>query len=87
VSLLPAISWLDLRLLDVKFRIDRALFSRPVDDALRNRLEAAAPAADASFSERVLYAALLEQAGCVSAAQARRRILGVERSVGWAEAR
>jgi hypothetical protein len=55
--------------------------------ALRNRLEAALPTADASFSERVLYAALLDQAGCVSAAQAQRRVLGVERPVGWAEPR
>jgi hypothetical protein len=60
---------------------------RIADAALRNRLEAAAPAADASFSERVLYAALLEQAGCVSAAQAQKRILGIERPVGWAERR
>jgi hypothetical protein len=60
---------------------------RIADLALRNRLEAAAPASDASFSERVLYAALLDQAGCVSAAQAQRRILGVERPVGWAEPR
>ena len=49
--------------------------------------QAAAPPADASFSERVLYAALLDQAGCVSAAQTQRRILGVERPVGWAEPR
>jgi hypothetical protein len=60
---------------------------RVADIALRNRLEAAAPAADASFSERVLYAALLDQAGCIGAAQAQRRILGVERPVGWAERR
>jgi hypothetical protein len=60
---------------------------RIADFALRNRLEAAVPAADASFSERVLYAALLDQSGCVSAAQAQRRILGVERPVGWAEPR
>jgi len=60
---------------------------RIADVALRDRLEAAAPAADASFSERVLYAALLDQAGCVSAAQTQRRILGVERPVGWAELR
>ena len=60
---------------------------RVADIVSRERLEAAAPAADAPFSERVLYAALLDQAGCVSAAQVQRRILGVERPVGWAEPR
>lgn len=60
---------------------------RIADRALRNRLEAAVPALDASFSERVLYAALLDQAGCVSAAEAQRRVLSVERPVGWAELR
>jgi hypothetical protein len=30
VSLIPATSWLDLQLLDAKFRINRALFAKPV---------------------------------------------------------
>ena len=34
VSRLSATSWLDLRLLDVKFRIDRALFSQPAHDGI-----------------------------------------------------
>ena len=34
VSLIPAASWLDLQLLDVKFRINRELFAKPADDGI-----------------------------------------------------
>jgi hypothetical protein len=57
------------------------------DAALRRRIETAQPKPDAPFSERVLFAALLEEAGMKTSAQAQRRTLAAERPVAWADAR
>jgi len=60
---------------------------RVADAATRRRLDAARPAPDAPFSERALYAAMLEEAGARSAAQAVRSALAPERPAPWAPAR
>jgi hypothetical protein len=60
---------------------------RVADAALRRQIEAAQPKPDAPFSERVLFAALLEEVGMKSLAQAQRRTLAAERPVAWADAR
>lgn len=60
---------------------------RVADAALRRRIEAARPKPDAPFSERVLFAALLEEAGMKSLALAQRHTLAAERPVAWADAR
>ena len=60
---------------------------RVVDADTRRRIEAARPAPDAPFSERVLFAALLEDAGARTAAGAVRRTLAPERPVAWAPPR
>jgi hypothetical protein len=60
---------------------------RVADVALRQRIEAAQPKSDAPFSERVLFAALLEETGIKSLAQAQRRTLAAERPVAWADTR
>jgi hypothetical protein len=65
----------------------RAAEFHVADAALRRRIEAAQPKPDAPFSERVLFAALLEEAGMKTAAQAQRRALAAERPVAWADAR
>jgi hypothetical protein len=65
----------------------RAAEFRIADAALRRQIEAAQPKPDASFSERVLFAALLEETGMKTAAQAQRRALAAERPVAWADAR
>jgi hypothetical protein len=65
----------------------RAAEFRVADAALRRRIEAAQPKPDAPFSERVLFAALLEEAGMKTSAQAQRRTLAAERPVAWADAR
>ena len=57
---------------------------RVADAATRRRLDAALPKADAPFSERALYAALLEQVGARSAARAARTALALERPAAWA---
>jgi hypothetical protein len=57
---------------------------RVVDADTRRRIEAARPAADAPFSERVLFAALLEDAGARTDAGALRRALAAERPAAWA---
>jgi hypothetical protein len=61
----------------------RAAAFRVADAATDARLRAAKPPADAPFSQRVLYAALLEDAGAKSAALAVRAALTAERSVPW----
>jgi len=65
----------------------RAAAFRTADEATRRRLDAAQPAAGAAFSERVLYAALLEDAGAKSAARAQRAALAAERPAAWAPPR
>jgi hypothetical protein len=65
----------------------RAAEFHVADAALRRRIEAAQPRPDAPFPERVLFAALLEEAGMKTAAQAQRRALAAERPVAWADAR
>lgn len=56
---------------------------RTADAAMRRRIEAARPGADASFSERALYVALLEDVGAKSAASTLRRQLAAERPAAW----
>lgn len=65
----------------------RAAEFHVADVALRRRIEAAQPKSDAPFSERVLFAALLEEAGMKTSAQAQRRALAAERPVAWADLR
>jgi hypothetical protein len=60
---------------------------RVADAATRRRLDAAQPKPDAPFSERALYAAMLEEAGARSAARAARDALAAERPAAWAPAR
>jgi len=60
---------------------------RVADAATRRRLDAARPASDAPFSERALYAAMLEEVGARSASQAARGALAPERPAAWAPAR
>lgn len=57
------------------------------DAATRRRIENARPNADAPFSERVLFVALLEDIGATSAADEQRRVLASERPAGWATAK
>jgi hypothetical protein len=57
------------------------------DPATRRRIENARPKADAPFSERVLFVALLEDVGAKGAAEEQRRTLAAERPVGWATAK
>ncbi len=65
----------------------RAAQFHVADVATRRRVDAAHPKLDATFSERVLYAALLEEVGARSAAVAWRQTLAAERPVGWAPPR
>jgi hypothetical protein len=65
----------------------RAAEFHVADLTTKRRLDAARPKPDASFSERVLYAALLEEAGAASAALAWRHTLAAERPVAWAPGR
>lgn len=65
----------------------RAAEFHMADAATRRRLDAARPAPEASVADRVLYAALLDDAGARTAADDIRRALAVERPVGWAPAR
>jgi hypothetical protein len=60
---------------------------RVVDADTRRRIEAARPAPDAPFSERVLFAALLEDAGARTAAGTVRQTLAAERPAAWAPPR
>lgn len=60
---------------------------RVVDADTRRRIEAARPGPDAPFSERVLFAALLEDADARTAAGTVRRTLAPERPVAWAPPR
>lgn len=60
---------------------------RVADPVTRRRIENARPKADAPFSERVLFVALLEDIGAKSAADEQRRALAAERPVGWATAK
>jgi hypothetical protein len=57
---------------------------RVIDAPTRRRIEAARPQADAPFSERALFIALLEDLGARSEAADQRSRLAVERPVGWA---
>jgi hypothetical protein len=61
----------------------RATEFRTADAATRRRIEAARPGPDASFSERALYVALLEDVGAKSAASTLRRQLAAERPAAW----
>jgi hypothetical protein len=65
----------------------RATEFRIADDATAQRVKAAAPRAGATFSERALYVALLEDLGAKSAARTARRELAQERAAPWAPAR
>ena len=65
----------------------RATEFRVADAATVERVKAAAPKAGASFSERALYVALLEDLGAKSAARDARRSLAQERAAPWAPAR
>jgi hypothetical protein len=65
----------------------RATEFRVADAATAQRVKAAAPRPDASFSERALYVALLEDVGAKSAARDARRALAQERAAAWAPAR
>ena len=60
---------------------------RVADAATRRRIESARPKADAPFSERVLFVALLEDVGAKGAADAQRRALAAERPAGWASSK
>lgn len=60
---------------------------RVADAATRNRIEVARPRADAPFSERALFVALLEDVGAKGAADEQRRALASERQAGWATAK
>ena len=65
----------------------RAAEFRVADAATRDRLRAAEPAADAPFADRVLYVAVLEDAGAKGTARALRTRLATERSAVWAPPR
>jgi hypothetical protein len=58
---------------------------RVADAATRARVDKARPKADAPFSERVLFVALLEDVGAKSAAAEQRRALSSERPVAWSK--
>ena len=60
---------------------------RVVDADTRRRIEAARPGPEAPFSERVLFAALLEEADARTAAGTVRQSLAPERPVAWAPPR
>lgn len=62
----------------------RAAPFRVIDAGARRKLEAAQPAHDAPFSDRVLYAALLDDVGAHAAAQDLRDALARERGADWA---
>ena len=57
---------------------------RVADTATRARIESARPKADAPFSERALFVALLEDVGAKGAADEQRRALASERQAAWA---
>ena len=57
---------------------------RVADTATRTRIENARPKADAPFSERALFVALLEDVGAKGAADEQRRALASERPAAWA---
>lgn len=63
---------------------ERAAEFRYADDATRQRLARARPAADAPFAQRVMYVALLDSEGARSAARELQRSLAGERKVEWA---
>ena len=65
----------------------RATEFRVADAATAQRVKSAAPKPDASFSERALYVALLEDVGAKSAAREARRALAQERAASWAPSR
>jgi hypothetical protein len=65
----------------------RAAEFRVADEATRDRLRAAQPAADAPFPDRVLYVAILEDAGAKGTARALRTQLATERTAVWAPPR
>jgi hypothetical protein len=65
----------------------RATGFRVADAATAQRVKAAAPKPDATFSERALYVALLEDVGAKTAARDARRALAQERAAAWAPAR
>ncbi|HEY8242599.1 MAG TPA: hypothetical protein VII68_04000 [Casimicrobiaceae bacterium] len=65
----------------------RATEFRVADTATAQRVHAAAPKEGASFSERALYVALLEDVGAKSAARDARRALAQERAASWAPVR
>jgi len=60
---------------------------RAADAATRARIDKARPRPDAPFSERVLFVALLEDAGAKSAAAEQRRVLSSERPAAWSRPR
>jgi hypothetical protein len=60
---------------------------RVADAATRRRVESARPNANAPFSERALFVALLEDVGARSAADEQRRALASERPAGWASSK
>lgn len=60
---------------------------RVADAATRQRIESARPNANAPFSERALFVALLEDVGARSAADEQRRALASERPAGWASSK
>jgi len=65
----------------------RATEFRVADAATAHRVHAAAPKPGASFSERALYVALLEDVGAKSAAREARQALAQERAASWAPVR
>ena len=60
---------------------------RVADAQTRRRIENARPGANAPFSERALFVALLEDVGARSAADEQRRALASERPAGWASSK
>ena len=60
---------------------------RVADAATRTRVDNARPKADAPFSERVLFVALLEDVGAKGQARDERRRLAAERSASWTAAK
>ena len=66
--------------------LERAAEFRYADDATRQRLALARPAASAPFAQRVMYVALLESEGARSSARELRRSLESEKNVEWAGA-
>lgn len=65
----------------------RAAEFRVADVATQQRIAATRPAADAPFSERVLFVALLQDIGAHGAADEARRRLAAERPAGWHDSR